>query len=46
MAYSQCMEELVSRADFVGCSDTVHHCKARIGAGDVITIYYKFVLTD
>lgn len=46
MAYSQWMEELVSRADFIGYSDTVYHCKPRASNGDIITIYYKLVLTD
>ena len=45
MAYSQSMKELVNRADFMGYSDMFYHCKPRIGIRDVITTYYKLVLT-
>lgn len=46
MADGQSMKDLVSRADCIGYSDTVYHCKPRGGVGEVITIYYKPVLTD
>lgn len=40
MAGGQGMKDLVSRADFIGYSDAVYHCKPRSGVGEVITIYY------
>lgn len=46
VAYGQCVEELINRADFIGYYDEVYHCKPRTGAGGVITIYYKLELTD
>lgn len=46
MAYSQCVEVLVSRVDFIGYSDMVYHCKLMIDIGNVITIYCKLILTD
>lgn len=46
MADGQGMKDLVSRADCIGYSDAVYHCKPRSGVGEVITIYYKPVLTD